>query len=139
MSDLKPVRVKAEIFFAKDTYVLNKRFDEDNNKYQVTLGNLSVAACEALKGMGIKIKEKEIPGRHVTGKSIYAFKFFDEDGNEIPNERIGNGTEVIALVTAYNHKLSKMHGAAPSVKKLIVTKLMEYNPERATEEEDIVL
>ena len=139
MSDLKPVRVKAEIFFARDAYTINKRFDEDNNKYQMTLGNLSEAACDALQGMGIKIKNKEIPGKHITGKSLYAFKFYTEDGDELPAERIGNGTEVVALVTAYNHKLSKMHGAAPSIKKVIVTKLKEYNPERATEEEDVVL
>lgn len=139
MSDLKPVKVKAEVFFAKDAYVLNKRFDEDNNKFQLCLGNLSEAAADALSSMGIKIKNKEIPGKHITGKSLYAFKFQDEEGNEIPAERIGNGTEVVALVTAYNHKLSKMHGAAPSIKKVIVTNLKEYNPERATEEDDVVL
>jgi hypothetical protein len=139
MSDLKPLRIKAEVFWAKDAYILNKRFDEDNNKYQVTLGNLSEAASEALKGLGIKIKDKEIPGKHIVGKSIYPFKFFNEDGEEIPAEKVGNGSEVIALVSAYMHKLSKMHGAAPSVKKLIVTKLLEYNPERALEEEDTIL
>lgn len=139
MSDLKPIRIKAEIFYAKDAYILNKTFDEDNNKYLVTLGNLSVAAQEALKEMGIKIKHKDAFGHFITGKSIYAFKFYDEDGGEIPPEKIGNGTEVVVLVSAYMHKLSKLHGAAPSVKKIIVTKLKEYNPERAVEEDDLVL
>lgn len=139
MSDLKPVKVKAEVFFAKDAYIINTRFDEDNKKYQLTLGNLSEAACDALQNMGIKIKNKEIPGKHITGKSLYTFEFYTEDGEKIPAERIGNGTEVVALVTAYNHKLSKVHGAAPSIKKIIVTKLKEYNPERATEEEDLIL
>lgn len=139
MSDLKPVRVKAEVFYARDSYTLNKKFDEDNNKYQLTLGNLSEAACEALQGLGIKIKNKDVPGKHITGKSTYAFKFYDEEGNEIPAQSIGNGTQVVALITSYMHKLSKVHGAAPSVKKVIVTVLKEYAPDRALEEEDVVL
>lgn len=139
MSDLKPVKVKAEVFFAKDSYVINKRFDEENDKYQLTLGNLSEAASAALTELGIKVKNKELPGKHITSKSLYAYKFFDEEGNQIPNERIGNGTEVIALVTPRAHKLSKMHGNAADTKKIIVTKLKEYNPERALEEDDVVL
>lgn len=139
MSDLKPVKIKAEVFYAKDSYVLNKTFDEDNNKYLVTLGNLSAAAQAALTDLGIKIKHKDAFGHFITGKSLYPFKFFNEDGGEIPNEKIGNGTEVTALVTAYFHKMSKMHGAAPSIKGLTVTKLKEYNPERALEEDDVVL
>ena len=41
MSDLKPVRIQGEIFFAYDMYNLNTKFDEDNKKYQCTIGNLS--------------------------------------------------------------------------------------------------
>lgn len=139
MSDLKPVRINAEIFFAYDLYNYNTKFDPDNKKYACTLGNLSEAACEALKGLGIKIKDKELTGKHITGKSLYKFEFVDQEGKGIPVEKIGNGTKVIALVSSYRHKMSSMHGAAPSIKKLIVTELKEYNPDRALEEEDLVL
>ncbi len=139
MSDLKPVRINAEIFFAYDMYNLNKKFDENNKKYQCTLGKLSEAACAALQELGIKIKEKDLPGKHIVGKSLYKFELVDKDGNEIPVERVGNGTKVVALISSYRHKMSSMHGAAPSIKKLIVTDLVEYNPERSVEEEDLVL
>lgn len=139
MSDLKPVRIQGEIFFAYDMYNLNTKFDPDNKKYQCTLGNLSDAACEALVEMGIKIKQKDLCGKHITGKSLYQFELYDQQGNKIPTERVGNGTKVVALVSSYRHKMSSKYGASPSIKKLIVTELKEYNPERAVEEEDLVL
>lgn len=139
MSDLKPVRIQGEIFFAYDMYNLNTKFDEDNKKYQCTIGNLSDEACAALADLGIKIKQKDLCGKHITGKSLYKFELVDQQGNNIPVERIGNGTKVVALVSSYRHKMSAKYGAAPSIKKLIVTELKEYNPERATEEEDLVL
>ena len=139
MRDLKPVRIQGEIFFAYDMYNLNTKFDEDNKKYQCTIGNLSDAACEALTELGIKIKQKDLAGKHITAKSLYKFELFDQQGNAIPVERIGNGTKVVALVSSYRHKMSSKYGAAPSIKKLIVTELKEYNPERAVEEEDLVL
>ena len=139
MSDLKPVKVNAEIFFAYDMYNLNTKFDEDNKKYACTLGKLSEAACAALEELGIKIKDKELPGKHIVGKSLYKFELVDQQGNAIPVERIGNGTKVQALVSSYRHKMSSKFGAAASIKKLIVTELVEYNPDRSVEEEDLVL
>jgi len=139
MSDLKPVKVNAEIFYAYDMYNLNTKFDEDNKKYACTLGKLSEAACTALEELGIKIKDKEVPGKHIVGKSLYKFELFDKEGKQIPVERIGNGTKVIALISSYRHKMSSKHGAAPSIKKLIVTDLVEYNPERSVEDEELVL
>ncbi len=139
MSDLKPVRVNAEVFYAYDMYNLNTKFDADNKKYACTLGKLSDAACQALEELGIKIKDKEVPGKHIVGKSLYKFELVDKDGNQIPVERVGNGTKVVALISAYRHKMSSKFGAAASIKKLIVTELVEYNPERSVEEEDLVL
>ena len=139
MSDLKPITIKGEVFFAKDTYVLNKHFDEDNDRYMLTIGNLSEAAQDALQKLGIKVKDKTLPGKHIVSKSKFPFKFLDAEKNEIPNERIGNGTVVTLQVTPRLHKLSKMHGAAANVRNIKVLELKEYNPERATEEDDVVL
>lgn len=136
MSDLKPIRIKATIHFPQDMSKINKTFNEDNDKYNVTLGGLSEGAQEALKAMDIRIKQKDVPGPHIVAKSKFKFDCVTEDGEVIPAEKIGSGTEVIALVTAYRHKLSSKHGAAPSVKKLIVTKLNAYEPDRAVEDED---
>lgn len=139
MSDLKPLRIQAEVFYAQDMHTLNLRFDEDNKKYACTLGSLSDKAAEALEDLGIKIKEKDVPGKHIVGKSLYQFKLSDEEGNEIDPKIVGNGTKVIALVTAYSHKLSKKHGNSPSIKKLIVTDLVRYDPEGSIAEKDEVL
>jgi hypothetical protein len=128
MDSIKPIKIKATVFYPQDMSKINKTFDEDNKKYSCTLGNLSEAACKALEELGIKIKDKEVPSKHIVGKSLYKFNAVTPEGEEIAAENIGSGTEVEVLLTAYRHKLSAKHGAAPSVKKLIVTKLQAYDP-----------
>jgi hypothetical protein len=127
------------VFYPKDAHILNKMFDEDNDKYAVTLGELSDAACEKLKELDIRVKEKDVPKKHIVAKSKFVFKFETEDGNEIPTDSIGGGTKVHVLLTPYRHKLSAKHGASPSVKKLIVTELVEYAPTRSTEDAEEAL
>jgi hypothetical protein len=139
MTGIKPIRIKGEIFFAKDAYILNKKFDEENDKYMLTVGNISAAAQDALEQEGVKIKDKQIPGKHIVSKSKFPYKFRDEEGNEIDPAKVGNGSEVIVNVVPRMHKMSKMHGNAPDVKLIVVTVLKEYNPERSLEEEGVVL
>ncbi len=134
-SDNKPVRVAGELFWANWMAEFNTKFNEDNTKYECTLGMLSDKACEALEELGIKIKNKDTMGKFIVGKSKFVFEPVDEDGNLGDIKKIGNGTKVVALVTSYRHKMSAKFGSAPSIQKLIVTELKTYNPEGAVKEE----
>jgi len=134
-SDNKPVRVAGELFWANWMAEFNTKFNEDNTKYECTLGMLSDKAAEALEDLGIKIKNKDTMGKFIVGKSKFVFEPVDEDGNPVDIKKIGNGTKVVALVSSYRHKMSAKFGAAPSIQKLIVTELKTYNPEGALKEE----
>lgn len=133
--DNKPVKIAGQLFWSNWMNQFNTRFNEDNKKYECTIGNLSDKAAEALKELGIQIKEKDTMGKYIVGKSLYVFEPVDEDGKPVDIAKIGNGTKVTALVSSYRHKMSAKYGAAPSIKKLIVTELKEYNPEPREEEE----
>lgn len=140
MSSIKPVKVACELFWSNWMSNFNTKFNEDNDKYECTIGNLSDKAADSLEELGIKIKEKDNMGKYVVGKSKYVFEPVDKEGNKVDVASIGNGTKAIALVSSYRHKMSSKFGAAPSIQKLIITELVTYSPEGgADEEEDDVL
>ena len=122
----KPVKVAGQIFWANWMKDFNTKFNEDNTKYECTIGMLSDKASEALKGLGIVIKNKDTQGNYIVGKSKFVYEVVDTEVNPIAIERIGNGTKVTALVGSYRHKMSAKFGAAPSISKIIVTELVEY-------------
>ena len=140
--DMKPVKIGGELFWANWMNQYNTRFNEDNRKYECTIGNLSDKAAEALKELGIHIKEKDTMGKYIVGKSLYVFEPVDQDGKPVDIAKIGNGTKVTVLVSSYRHKMSAKYGAAPSIKKLIVTDLKVYegsdSPFEEAEEDDIL-
>jgi hypothetical protein len=122
----KPVKVAGQIFWANWMKDFNTKFNEDNTKYECTIGMLSDKASAALEGLGIVIKNKDTQGNYIVGKSKFVYEVVDTEGNPIAIERIGNGTKVTALVGSYRHKMSAKFGAAPSISKIIVTELVEY-------------
>ena len=139
----KPVKVQGKLFWNQYMTEFNTHFNADNNKYECTLGNLSDAAVEALKSLGVNVKNKPEQGNYIVAKSKYTFDPVDEDGNKLDAKEFGNGTEAIAIIGSYRHKLSAKFGAAPSIKKLIITKVVKYDPDAAkaatTAAEDDVL
>ena len=138
----KPVKVQGKLYWNQYMTEFNTHFNSDNTKYECTLGNLSDAAVEALKSLGVNVKNKPEQGNYIVAKSKYTFDPVDEDGNKLDAKEFGNGTEAIAIVGSYRHKLSAKFGAAPSIKKLIVTKVVKYEPNKeatATEAEDDIL
>jgi len=139
--DNKPVKIAGQLFWANWMKEFNTKFNDDNTKYECTIGNLSDKAAEALKELGINIKNKDIMGNYIVAKSKFVFEPVDSDGNPVSIDKIGNGTKVQALISSYRHKMSSKFGAAPSVKKLIITELVEYNPEGsgADDEDDDIL
>jgi hypothetical protein len=140
MSDLKTIKVAGEIFYAQDMTKFNTTFNPDNDRYICTLGQLSDKAVEALSEIGVMVKSHDTKGKHITAKSKYIFEPVDEQGNKIDPTKIGNGTKVVAILSSYTHKMSKMYGNSPSIKKLIVTELKEYVPQdtQAAEAEDVL-
>ena len=126
---MKPVKIEGQLFWSKWMKEPNKKFNEDNKKYECTIGMLSPDAVATLTGMGINVKHKDIMGHYIVAKSNYEFDALDSKTNApIPVDTIGNGTEISFLVSTYTHRMSKIHGPAPSVKKIWVNKLVTYVP-----------
>jgi hypothetical protein len=134
MDSIKPVKIQAELFWASWMSKFNTKFNEDNTKYECTLGNISEAGATALRELGITVKNKPDMGNYIVGKSKFVFEPVDNEGHPVNIDDIGNNTKVIALVSSYKHKMSSKFGNAPSIKKIIVTELKVYSPEARTEQ-----
>ena len=133
----KPVRLSGKLFFTRWMNEFNTHFNPDNKRFECTVGEISDAAQAKLQeDLGIKPKHKDEIGNYFCGKSVHPFKPVDEDGNPIPVDILGKGTEVVVLVDSYEHKMSKAHGKAPSIKKIIVTKLVKYETAENVEQQD---
>lgn len=124
------VKIKGELFWSRWMGEFNTKFNETNTRYECTIGNLDDESVKSLKSLGIKVKHKESQGNYIVSKSKFLFDPKTKDGKAVPLEAIGNGTEVTCVVGSYAHKMSKMHGNAPSItpKTLIVTNLKTYVP-----------
>ena len=46
--DMKPVKIGGELFWSNWMHQFNTKFNEDNKKYECTIGNLSDKAAEVL-------------------------------------------------------------------------------------------
>jgi hypothetical protein len=128
MSDLKPVKVSGQLYWTKWMAEFNKAFNNDNDKYECTLGNISDDDAAKLTSLGIKVKHKDAMGNFIVAKSKYLFKPVDDLLREVPIESLGNGSKCIALVSSYTHRMSSKHGNAPSVKHLHITEVKTYVP-----------
>jgi hypothetical protein len=132
MSDLKPVRITAELFWSKWMAEFNKAFNTDNDRYECTLGNISDDDAAKLTSLGIKVKHKDSMGNFIVAKSKYLFKPTGEDLKEVPIDLLGNGSKCTAIVGSYTHRMSAKHGNAPSLKAITVTEIKTYVPEATT-------
>ncbi len=115
------VTVKAQVFYA-----FINRPNKMSGKYQIDLGQLSVAAQAALEEMGLEIKQKDLQGDFITCKSLFPIKLFDADG-ELIERPIGNGSEGVFEVTTYDTKTPQgqaMKGA--QLNAGTITEFIEY-------------
>ena len=135
MSDLKPVKITAELFWSKWMAEFNKAFNTDNDRYECTLGNISDDDAAKLTSLGIKVKHKDSMGNFIVAKSKYLFKPTDETMKEVPIDLLGNGSKCYAIVGSYTHRMSSKHGNAPSLKAITVTEIKTYVPETTTDDE----
>jgi hypothetical protein len=139
MSDLKPVKISGELFWSKYMAEFNKAFNEDNDRYECTIGNISDDDAAKLTGLGIKVKNKESQGNFIVAKSKYLFNPTDDSMKEVDVKALGNGSKCVAVLTAYTHRMSAKHGLAPTIKKLMVTEVVTYTPTETVEEDDDAL
>ena len=139
MSDLKPVKINGELFWSKWMAEFNTAFNEDNNRYECTIGNISDDDAAKLTSLGIRVKNKESMGNFIVAKSLHLFKPTDDSMKEVDVKSLGNGSKCVAVLTAYTHKMSARFGNSPSIKKLMVTEVVTYTPEPTVEEDDDAL
>lgn len=114
------VKVVGKLFWAKHMAEPNRQFNETNNKYEICIGDLSDSIAKRLTDeLGIKVKQKADDsygrGKYIVVKSQYVIRAVDEKGNDVAPEQIGNGTIAEGTVSSYTHKLSAVHGNAPTL------------------------
>jgi len=116
-----PIKLKADVMWAN----LDTR-NEMSGKYQVDLCNLSPAAAQALRDMGIEVKNKDDKGDFITCKSNNPIRAYDSNGLELEGVSVGNGSKAIAVIGSYAWTFRNKEGVSPSLKKLAITELVSY-------------
>jgi len=131
---VEAVKVKGKVYWAQ----LNK-VNDMSGKYQVNIGQLSAKAVDALEAMGLSVLEKEDMGKFITCKSDKPIKAFDEDGEIGSDILIGNESECKAMIKAYDWTYKNKNGKSPSLRKLVITNLIEYvGGDKMDDDEDIL-
>ena len=121
-----PVKLKADVFWANFD-----KLNEKSQRYQVDLCNLSDDAVAALEAIGLTIKsspEKPEQGRYITCKSVNPMRPQDPSGNHI-TALVANKSKATAMINAYQWNFMGKKGLSPSLMKIVITDLKEYNPE----------
>lgn len=113
--------------------------NEMSGKYQVDLCHLSKAAVDKLESMGISVKHKDEQGFFITCKSD-KFPIFavNPDGSQISETiKVGNGSKAKATITPYSWTFKNKKGKSASLKKLVITDLIEYRQGAVEEGENV--
>lgn len=130
------VKVKADVFWCQ-----HDKINEMSGKFQLNLCNLSDAAAAALEQMGISVQVgedgKANMGKYITCKSTTPIRVHDVDGDEI-KEKIGNGSKAKALIGSYAWTYKNKKGVSPTLKKLIVTDLVEFGGSSDIGDDDVL-
>lgn len=120
-NDNDVVTIKADVFYA-----FTDRANQMSGKYQIDLGNLSVAAQAALENLGLNIRQKETQGDFITCKSKFPIVLLGNDNAPI-EVAIGNGSKGVFKVSYYNYKTPQgQKGVAARLLSGRITELVEY-------------
>ena len=145
------VKLVGKLFWAKHMNTPNTEFNPAETRYEICIGDLSDTLVARLKNeLNVKVKERADDkygrGKFIVIKTKYVIKAVDEAGKEIKPEEIGNGTVAELTVSSYAHKMTPMHGNAPSLmhnEKYPAIKIKELvavpTAEEAAEEDEVVL
>lgn len=113
--------IKATVLWAQLEQV-----NEMSGKYQVDLTQLSDAAVAALEAQSLTVNFKEDRGHYITCKSTRPIYANGPDGESLRGINIGNGSEAVAVVGAYEWKFKGKSGFSPNLGKLVITALEIY-------------
>lgn len=114
-----------------------------SGKYEFDATRLAPKAVKALEDvLGIQVKvseEKPEKGSYIKLRSARPIRVYDEDGDEIDNATVGNGTKAILTIGAYDWTFKAKSGTSPTCKKFIVTDLVVFGEGFNEEEVEEVL
>ena len=134
--EVKAIKIKADVFWCQ-----HDKINEMSGKFQLNLCNLSDAAVAALEQLGISVQigedKKADMGKYITCKSEKPIRVYDTDGDEITGQ-IGNGSKCKALVGSYDWTYKNKKGVSPSLRKLVITDLVEYAVGGNLDDDDIL-
>ena len=134
--EVKAVKIKADVFWCQ-----HDKINEMSGKFQLNLCNLSDSAAAAFEQMGISVQigenKKADMGKYITCKSEKPIRVYDTDGDEITGQ-IGNGSKCKALVGSYDWTYKNKKGVSPSLRKLVITDLVEYAVGGNLDDDDIL-
>ena len=141
MTTGKSISVQADIFWACTQH---PNPSADKEQYTVNLCNLSDKAVAALESMGVIVHSDAVKrpteGHYITCKSNYKIDAFDIKNELInPNIKIANGSKATAILSSYEWTFKNKKGVSPSLKKLVITNLIEYNGIKEEDMEEEVL
>jgi hypothetical protein len=114
------VKLVGKLFWAKHMDTPNTEFNPAETRNEICIGGLSDTLAARLKDeLNVKVKEKADDkygrGKYIIIKTKYVIKAVDESGLQIDPSAIGNGTIAELTVSSYAHKMTAMHGNAPSL------------------------
>lgn len=114
------VKLVGKLFWAKHMDTPNTEFNPAEVRNEICIGGLSDSLAARLKDeLNVKVKErtddKYNRGKYIIIKTKYVIKAVDADGKEVAPSAIGNGTIAELTVSSYAHKMTAMHGNAPSL------------------------
>ena len=134
------INIKCELYWPNLT-----RKNQLADKYTVDLALLSDEAVTALEDMGLKVNNKgDERGYYITCKSNNKYRAFHPDGKEVlivdrtPIDEnddpqmgvtVANGSKAKCLVSFYDWEYMKKKGRSPTLRRMIISDLVEYVPE----------
>jgi hypothetical protein len=140
MSTGKSISVQADIFWACTQH---PNPSSDKEQYTVNLSNLSDKAVKALEDIGITVRSDSVKraaeGNYITCKSNYKIDAINSDGEPIDaGIKIGNGSKATVIVSSYEWTYRGKKGVSPSIKKLTITDLIQYNASKIEDVEEVL-
>lgn len=111
-----------------------------SNKFQVDLSQLNDAQINKLEDLGLQVRNKgDDRENYITAKSKnYEIRAYDKNGDELKGISIGNGTKADILFGTYEWKSpAGQKGTSLSIKKLVITDLVEYGVDAEEVEADV--
>lgn len=102
-----------------------------SGKFQVDLSQLSAGAVSALEAAGVDVKSKDDRGSYVTCKSSRPIKAVTTEGESLEGLKIGNGSKAKAVLSTYEWNFKGKTGRSPSLNKLVITDLVEFEGDNA--------